>query len=248
MSIRAFAAISARAISCSPPSAAQRRGVEPSPDLTLTSAPCLKSARTGWRSPAFTAFVSALSPAPTTTATITAVATKHAVAARSTRVINALPIDAEIQPIDRAVQTEGRQWLMPILCGFWLRAGMVSREAKKARKRRGRVGLDERTDLPARGVHQRLVIRLRNRPLGVTAGDNEPVLVVVPVGPDHLAFERFAGADGQGEDRPRFRDAFQVHFRAEPDIAVRDRFGDILPFFADAQRRNPQANLDRMGH
>src|SRR5687767_13052654 len=111
-----------------------------------------------------------------------------------------------------------------------------------------RTRLDQRPDLPVGGVEQRLVIGRRDRAFGVAAGDDEQVLVMVPVAPRHFAFERSGATYLHRQHRSSFRNRFEVDSHAEPYVAVRDGFGVFLSFTSDAEGRDLEADFDYLCH
>ena len=100
---------------------------------------------------------------------------------------------------------------------------------------RGSYSADQGPELPVGRVEQRLVIGWRYRPPGVAAGDDEDVLVMVPVAPRHFAFERSAAAELHCEHRAGFRNRFELDSLAEPDVAVRDGLGRVLSLTPDSE-------------
>src|SRR6186997_235596 len=108
--------------------------------------------------------------------------------------------------------------------------------------------LDQRPDLPVGRVHQGLVFGRSDRPLRIAARDNEHVLVMVPVAPDHLAIEGLAGTDRHLQHGARFRDGVDLDHLAKSDVAVIDGFRVVLVLAFHAERRNSETDFYVLWH
>src|SRR4026208_522940 len=116
--------------------------------------------------------------------------------------------------------------------------------ATAAKKSLGMVSasLDQRPDLPVGRVHQGLVFGRSDRPLRIAARDNEHVLVMVPVAPDHLAIEGLAGTDRPLHNGARFSDRVGLDHLARAGVALSDGCRVVLVLAFHAERRNSETD------
>src|SRR5262245_30744454 len=93
-----------------------------------------------------------------------------------------------------------------------------------------------------------MVVSRGHRAFGIPAGDDEHVLVMMPIAPEHFTFEVPRGAGRHRQHNTRLRNRLDLDALAESDVAVVDRFERIRTLAPDAKRGNPEADLDSLGH
>ena len=93
-----------------------------------------------------------------------------------------------------------------------------------------------------------MVLSWGDRPFGVPAGDDEHVLVVMPVASEHFTLELLAVAGLHRQHNAGLRNRLDLDLLAEPDVAVVDGFHDIGILAADPKRGNSEADLDGLRH
>ena len=93
-----------------------------------------------------------------------------------------------------------------------------------------------------------MVVSRGHRPFRIPASDDEHVLVVMPITSEHFTVEAAGGARGHRQHNAGLRNRIDLDVLAEPDVAVVDRFQRIRIFAPNPKRRNPQTDLDGLGH
>src|SRR5262245_6430743 len=86
------------------------------------------------------------------------------------------------------------------------------------------------------------------RPLGIPAGDDEHVLIMMPIASEHFTFEATSGAGRHCQHNAGLRNRLDLDVLAESDIAVVDRFDRVRILAPDPERGNSEADLDSLGH
>jgi len=93
-----------------------------------------------------------------------------------------------------------------------------------------------------------MVVSRGYRPFGIPAGDDEHVLVMMPIASQHFTFEAPIGAGRHRQHNAGLRNRLDLDVLAESDVAVVDGLERIRIFAPDPKRRNPEADLDGLGH
>jgi len=93
-----------------------------------------------------------------------------------------------------------------------------------------------------------MVVSRRHRPLGIPAGDDEHVLVVMPIASEHFTIEAPIGAGRHRQHNAGLRNRLDLDVLAEPHVTVIDGFQRICVLAPDPKRRNPETDFDGLGH
>ena len=93
-----------------------------------------------------------------------------------------------------------------------------------------------------------MVVGRRHRPFGISAGDDEHVFIMMPIASEYFTFEAPVSAGRHRQDNAGLRNRLDLDVLAESDVAVVDAFQRIRTLAPDPKRRNPEADLDGLGH
>src|SRR5215510_15005389 len=94
-----------------------------------------------------------------------------------------------------------------------------------------------------------MIVSRGHRPLGISAGNHEHVLIMMPIASEHFTFEApVVGAGRHRQDNAGLRNRLDLDVLAESNIAVVDGFQHIRTFASNPKRRNPEADLDGLWH